>query len=454
MKKLTIVNWLQLAIPGTALALRMANTGTADFSYLVLGGYALLGRAQAIQALALSWLFGMLSEGIAPPLAGMAAIGRYAVIACAAISVLLRGRTLIKGFSISQPLVATLALGAFLILHSLFFSRLPDVSILKAFSWTVVMGTLLSAWGGLYHADRAHLERQLFGGLLVLAIISLPLTINDIGYLRNGTGFQGVLSHPQGFGPTVALLFAWLAGRLLMTSAPSWRDLGLLLLCIVLVVMSESRTAGLGVASVIVISIPLTLILVKLPVRRSMPGLKSRRALMLTLFGTVVMVVYGANLFDKLGNYYYKKSTEAGALRIANESRGQLVEPMVENIKKTPVTGIGFGIASDPGLMDITRDPILGLPTGAAIEKGVLPIAVLEELGIVGFLLVVGWLWFMVGSGFRSGIVLSSVLATLLVMNFSESTFFSPSGFGLFPLILFAWAVTGSKSFTQALDHA
>ncbi|MFN4160362.1 MAG: hypothetical protein ACK4FW_00005, partial [Stenotrophomonas sp.] len=73
------------------LALRLASTPTATAAFFLLAGYALTGRAQAIQALALSWLFSMLSPGIAPEVP-QAALGRYAVIAGAALSVLLRAR--------------------------------------------------------------------------------------------------------------------------------------------------------------------------------------------------------------------------------------------------------------------------------------------------------------------------------------------------------------------------
>lgn len=41
------------------------------------------------------------------------------------------------------------------------------------------------------------------------ALLSLPLLVHPLGYLRNGTGFQVILNHPQVFGPTMALLCAW-----------------------------------------------------------------------------------------------------------------------------------------------------------------------------------------------------------------------------------------------------
>lgn len=443
MKRASGLKQLSHGLLSFALVMRFASGDTANLSYLVLASYALLGRAQAIQALALSWLFTMLSEGVAP-LASAASIGRYAVIMAAAFSLLLRsGLAKEEGFSISRPVLVTLVLGASLIVHSMLFSLMPDVSILKAVSWTVVMATLLSAWGGLTYDARIRLEYQLFGGLVLLLLVSLPLIFTDIGYLRNGRGFQGVLYHPQVFGPTVAFLGGWLAGRMLGTARPRWLDVALLALCVALTVMSEARTAGfalvLGMASTALVS-PF---IARIPARRLMPGLTSARLHVLALSVALVVVFAGAALSDRLGSYLVKRSDAVSLMTIADSSRGRLIYPMISNIQERPLAGIGFGIASDPSSMQVDRDPVLGLPTSASIEKGVLPVAVLEELGIIGSLLVVAWLWSMIRRGARSGVAAFAVLSTLLFTNLGEATLFSPGGMGLLLLILLAWAVTG-----------
>lgn len=442
MKRASSVTQLSYGLILAAMAMRFASSDTANLSYLVLAIYALFGRAQAIQALALSCLFTMLSEGVAP-LATAASVGRYAVIVGAAISVLLCNGPLEEGFSINRSVFATLALGAFLIVHSVLFSLLPDVSILKAVSWTIVMATLLSAWSGLSYEARMRLERQLFGGLIALILVSLPLAFTATGYLRNGTGFQGVLNHPQAFGPTAAVLGAWLGGRLLGAARPRWFDMALLGLCLALVVLSEARTAGLALVLGLASAVLVSPFIAGIPARRLMPGLASLRLHVLALMVTVALMFVGTALSDRLGDYMLKRGGAVSLLEIADASRGAVVYPMIANIEKKPWTGIGFGIASDPSSMQVDRDPVLGLPTGASIEKGVLPFAVLEELGILGFLLVVAWLWPMARRGARSGIAAFAVLTTLLLTNLGESTLFSPGGMGLFLLILLAWAVTG-----------
>lgn len=426
-----------------AMAMRFASAGTAGLSFFILAGYALQGRAQAVQALALSWLFSMLSEGVAP-LASAASVGRYVVVISAAISVLFRVRQAKIGRSESQLILATLAFGGFVIIHSMLFSPMPDVSILKAVLWTVVMMTLLLAWAGMNVQVRAQLERQLLGGLVLLALISLPLIFTGVGYLRNESGFQGALGHPQAFGPTMAMLGAWVASRLLAEPRPLWRNIAMAGLCLVMVVMSGARTAGFALVIGLSITTIVTLLASGLSVNKIMPGLRSGRLRMLPVLVVVGVVLSGPMLGNILDNYISKsgRSEATGIVDAYDKSRGGLIDAMLDNIKADPWGGVGFGIASKSQDMFVKRDPVFDLPTSAAIEKGVLPFAVLEELGIVGFCLFAALIGLFLKRAARGGVVPLAVLITVLLFNFGESTLFSTSGFGLFPLILLAWAVT------------
>jgi hypothetical protein len=435
-------------IPLGALALRLASGPTAGLSYFVIAGYALLGRTQAIQALALSWLFTMLSPGIAPaPTA--ASIGRYAVIAAAALSILLRIKPGESSFRVSPLVLYTLVLGVFLVFHSLYFSAAIDISVLKAVSWTVVVATLFAAWAGLNDDARSTLERQLFGGLIVLVLVSLPFALTGTGYLTNGTGFQGILNQPQAFGMTVAFLGGWLAGRLLGSRQPPWRETALLGLCLVLILMSEARTAGLALVLGVMAASVASSRLSGIPVRKMLPGLSSRRLHGLALMAVIGLVLGAPLLSDRLEIYFSKRSGSTDLLEAADASRGELVDAMLENIEKHPLTGIGFGIASDPTAMKIDRDPLLRLPTGAAVEKGVLPFAVTEELGILGAVLILAWIWMLIRRGAKSGVFALSVLAIVLLTNFGEATLFSAGGMGLLPLILLTWAATGKHLYLR-----
>jgi hypothetical protein len=64
--------------------LRLVSASTANASYLLIAGFALLGRKQAIQARALSWLFCMPNPALASEVS-VATSGHYLVIFAAAI---------------------------------------------------------------------------------------------------------------------------------------------------------------------------------------------------------------------------------------------------------------------------------------------------------------------------------------------------------------------------------
>lgn len=434
-----------------ALILRVASTPSANISYIALAAYALIGRAQAVQALALSWLFTMFNPGIAAE-ATAGSVGRYAVLLAAAASVFLRSWRFRNRIKVRPATLATLLLGLFFVVHSWFFSPMVDVSVLKAVSWVLAMGTLIAAWAGLSADERETVARSLFGGLIVVMLVSLPLLPLPVGYLRNGTGFQGVLNHPQAFGPTMALLGAWAAGHLLGVKRPPWLMVALAGTCLVLVVLSETRTAGLALIFGVGIAILLTPRLAGLPVRVALPGLRSKRTLAVVALALAGVVVAGAQLESVVTNFIAKSGrANATTLLDAYEgSRGKKIDEMWANITTKPLQGIGFGIASDPLDMDVERDPVLGLPVSAAVEKGVLPVAVLEEVGLVGFLAVALWVFMLMRRSARGGLVPVTVGLTALLMNMGEATLFSPGGMGLLSLILLGWAFASSQARRRA----
>ena len=435
------IKLLPLLVLLGVIGLRIATTSTANFSYLIIAAYALRGRKQAIQALALSWLFSMISPGIAAA-ATMGSLGRYVVIVAAVASVFHCSGVIVKRAPIKPLTLVTLLLGLFFVVHSLLFSPIVDVSVLKSLSWTLVMVTLIAAWSGLTFEQRELLSRQIFGGLILILLVSLPLLVLPVGYLRNGTGFQGILNHPQAFGPTMSLLGAWAASRMFGQKRPPWSAVALVCTCLVLVVLSEARTAGLALVLGVGIAVFVAPALSGQTVLTVLPGLRSHRIYLVGSLALIGVLLAGPILANKV-NHYISKSGRAEAssiLQAYEGSRGRLIQEMWVNIQAQPLLGIGFGIASNPASMEIKRDPLVGLPISASIEKGILPLAVLEEVGVFGFSAVVVWVWVLLRRSARSGITPLAVVLTALLLNVGESTLFSPGGMGLLSLILLGWA--------------
>jgi hypothetical protein len=336
----------------------------------------------------------------------------------------------------------TVLLGLFFFVHSFLFSSIVDVSVLKSVSWTLAMATLIAAWSGLREEERSAVADSIYIGLVVLMIVSLPLLVLPVGYMTNKTGFQGVLNHPQAFGLTMALLSAWAASRMLGKRQPPWSTVVLVGACLALVVLSEARTAGFA----LVFGVGSAAVLVPSASGRSaravLPGLRSKRVYLLGGAVLVGVVLAGPRL-ESVVTDFISKSGRAGvnSLSAAYErSRGQLIENMWANIQVKPIQGIGFGVPSDPTSVDIKRDSVFGLPTSAPIEKGVLPLAVLEEVGIIGFAAVAAWVLLLLRRSAIGGISPFTVVLTALFLNMGEAGLFSAAGMGLLSLVLIGWA--------------
>lgn len=429
------------AIFGIALLMRFASAPTAGASYFLIAGYALAGRSQAVQALALCWLFGMLNPALAPD-SSLSTIGRYAVLACAALSVLARGQfASVKGMP--RVAFASLVLGIVIMTHSVLFSPVMDVSILKAASWTVTALTIFYAWRQIDSDARHRLTLQLQRGLLTLMAVSLPLSASGVGYITNGHEFQGVMAQPQAFGPTMALLAAWIGSELLAEPRSAWWKISAFFVCLFLIFLSGARTAAFSVLLGLVLAVILVPMLSRRAVKSVLPGLANPKLYFTGALVLLVGLAAGTLVSDQIDAFVAKRSAVTNVADAYQTSRGELIETMMANIRENPIVGIGFGIASDPAGMVVERDPILGLPVSAVIEKGVLPIAIAEELGIPGLALVVAWLSILVLHAARaSGVSGIAVLFTCLLINMGESMLFSPGGMGMLLLLLIGWAIT------------
>lgn len=437
-----LINKKLLVLLLLCILLRFFTSFTADLSFLLLALYALFGRTQAIQSLILSWLFMMLNTGIAPE-ATSASFARYLVLFGSMSSVVFRCFQFDYNFSIKKIVLLTIFVGYFIVIHSWLFSPIFDVSFLKALFWTLTITTLISAWTSLTVSERTELEFQLFVFLIILCVSSLPFLFLSVGYLRNGTGFQGVLNHPQAFGPVMALLGSWIASRIVIQNHPKLTEICFLGICILLILLSEARTAGLAMILGMCTSMIFVFTSSKKHFLELFSGVRSKKFIFLFFISLFLIFLKFENI-EKIAHNYISKSGRANVASILDayqSSRGGKMDEMLKNIQEKPLQGIGFGIPSDPYSLKITRDPFFGLPTGASVEKGVMPLAVLEELGLIGFGIVAMWIFMIMRFCILGGLTSSAVALTAMFLNLGEATFFSPGGFGLLSLVLIGWAI-------------
>lgn len=415
------------------LGVRLLWPSASDICYLAIAAYALFGYSHAIKALSASWLLTMINPALSVEI-GSSAAGRYLVIVSAFLSVMVRLCSKGNAWKISRLSAITWLVGILIVGHSAFLSEMPDVSVLKITSWMLVVSAMLSAWRALSLEQRDLLFFDLQNGLTVVMLASIPLIFFPaVGFAINQTGFQGLLNHPQAFGPTIALLGALVGGRMLAARVPSWIDILQFSLCLILIMLSESRTAGLAMILGLFAAIILIPWFSGSSAKKLMPGLRSGKVLLLLGAFIIGSVFYATSLSD----YLFKRSGSIDFASAAQESRGALVEDMMANIEARPFSGIGFGIASQPAEMKVERDSYFGLPVSALVEKGVMPIAIVEELGIFGALIVVFWILLFLRQSALNGLGSFAVIVTLLLVNLGESMLFSTGGMGLLLLIFF-----------------
>jgi hypothetical protein len=415
--------------PLIAVLARLSSS-TAEISFFIIAGYALLGKQQALQALVLLFLFTTLNDKIAPSVEFISLL-RYIVIFSAFFSIFLRANFL----KYNLTALYTLCFAVFIIIHSMFFSSVIEVSVLKIISCTIVMITLLKAWGELNELEYDRMKKWVERFILFILLSSLPfLLIPEVGYEKNNIGFQGVLNHPQAFGILAALSAAIFFGIFFEKIKFSWSLISILFLILWLVFLSKARTAGMA----IFFSLFITVIINFSKKNFYLSTSQYNRLLFFIFLFLIFFLLLNSDSLYVFKNFISKSNEEeiSSVLNYYFQSRKILLDPMFENINKNFITGIGFGISSDPLSMDIEKDPFLNLAIGAPYEKGTLFIAVLEELGIFGFILFVIWIFILLYRATINSFSSLLVLTTILLINIGEAILFSPGGTGLILIIL------------------
>jgi hypothetical protein len=439
--KAVVLRNAQIGFYATAIGLRTLGGAGASVAFIAIAISSLFGRGQIIHSMLLCWYFTYMTPAFSEP-SSLASVLRYLVFACAALSITGRHYDTLITMRVSSATLSCVALGLFFICHSLLFSEVPDVSVLKAAAFITVAATLMATWGSMSAEERQRLEYEMFGGLLVMLAASVPLLFSELGFLKNGRGFQGLLSHPQSFGPVTAFVAAWLIGRILKEARtpPYWMLISLSM-CLLLGALSQARIAAL--ALLLSVSGALLVYRAQNPLGAVFPALRSGRIQLLIFAALASVLMAGPIVYERLIGFAVKEEKNSGmsATEAMDSSRGELVRNMTDNIERKFWTGIGFGVASRTDLITVERDPGYGMPVSAAVEKGVMPIAILEELGPIGFVCVAYWL-LLLGRRSSRSIEGLTVFLACLASNLGEATFFATGGMGLLTFNFCAWAAT------------
>jgi len=130
-----------------------------------------------------------------------------------------------------------------------------------------------------------------------------------------------------------------------------------------------------------------------------------------------------------LRTYITKKATEGNQITAKDimSSRTGLINRGWANFQGSPLVGIGFGVSTDPYF--IANASLLYAP----VEKGFLPVAVLEEVGILGTITFLAFLLALFITLVRDrNIPGFTMFFSYLASNLGEASFFALGGHASF----------------------
>jgi hypothetical protein len=450
----TLINVIKNSalILGLMLLHQFSTAGGALF-FLILGIWAMTDTKSALKALTVSYIALIANKAYVPKNMAFAP-GRilllFIVFARVAYDYRRFGLSLLR-----QKYILSLVLFSFVCVVLAFVNQyFFMISALKIglFSVGCILVLLSSE---LLKRDSTEMSCWYFSLFAVIALLgaaSIPLGISSnmfvIGYA--GSIFNGPFVHSQTLGPVAALILIYLL--YFFFNSPyklRWLSIPLSLCFLYFLYRTNSRTAliaFLGGAGVFVLSTFLgsTRGRFKIRLNVSKPMLVVMVFAGLMSIGTLELVT-GGGVSSKVVGFIVKYGGSSLATEDLMSTRQGQIDMMMLSIREKPMTGISFGTSMDPRFAETAT--LLTAPT----EKGFLPLAILEETGVIGTFFFLVFLITLLGSLIRArNTPAVGMFVGFLFANCGEMMFFSFGGQGGFNWLLFGGAVILGES---CLEH-
>lgn len=433
--------WQELFVITVIIVIQRFGAAISTFTYFCLILWAFRSPKNAIQALFLSWFVAFLNPGIFPDSGGQAML-RWLILFAAFRHIVTLPMNKKQNVVIPKSIISLLPFSVVAALISVIQSYSLAVSLMKLVTFTIGSITVIFLFA--LTSDQEEYWKSWFTSLFLLILISsLPFFFSGLGYFRNNHGFQGILNHPQAYGTFIAPMFSWFAARFLFEKERSFPVIIAILVAFCSLFATESRTGMLAVFTGLALAVVIGF--AKRPewrgiLRQTLGSYPAIIACCFVIFPTILLNL--SAIKTHANDFLQKRQAEPkNFIEIYESSRGVLIERSMDNFFENPWTGIGFGIASDPFEFYVRRSELLGIPVGASIEKGFLPSAVLEEVGIIGFLFFIVFIAALARPIIKFGDLPSLWLFfTCLMVNMGEMIFFSFGGIGLYIWLLMGFS--------------
>lgn len=410
------------------IALQALGPSFNLITYLFLAVIALRSRIWAIKSLSLLVLLTFLNTALfhAHHLNLMI---RWLVLFCAMIKA--------YEYTIKNPMPLQLWHIYFFIfiivsfVSSLIYSYALFVSIAKLSVFGLVFfGTYLL----FRNIETEKLERWFIAIICTVLLLSFPLIFSKYGYVRNGTGFQGIMQQPNGFGIYLAPLASLVLMQALFEKKKREQKIYLILSLVSLtyIILSLSRTSILALLSGYAFLGIISPVKGNRRIKKYFKIFSQIMLLILCMSWYTLDYVKNSPIESTISKYFLKGEKRDKKERNLLMSRQQLAEESLQGFMESPLIGIGFGLPNQKKRLSVKYDDVTGLPMSGSAEKGVLIMALLEETGIVGTIIFTMFIVFLMRIFFlkQHKIYYISIFIAAIFLNFGEMVFFSPGGFG------------------------
>ncbi|MCR1871666.1 O-antigen ligase family protein [Mammaliicoccus lentus] len=249
----------------------------------------------------------------------------------------------------------------------------------------------------------------------ILICISILLINNPIGYLRNGFSFQGILNHPNLFGIILVLGILTILIEMAVRNRISIMNIGIVLLGIYELILSNSRTSLLSFVCCLFIFFMFS------NIKKS---IKIISIFTTILIGILVYIIPATNIF--ITNYIQKGQSSDQILL----SRYGQIDNTIYVLQNSPVFGIGFGIPVNRTSLEL-NDFIY--------EAGNLFFGLISYVGLLGlgiYTIYIIYIIFIRKS--INNLMLSLFLGSILI-NMGELVMFSSNNVGIICYVI--WGI-------------
>jgi hypothetical protein len=378
--------------------------------------------------------------------------------------VLLSSVLLIYHYSISNNKTNVTYIKYFVlfILASFLFALINNyyifVSLLKLTVFGVCSFGFMVAFQNNYRYKNFNLYGWIISFFLSVSILWLLAYNLNVAYMNRGEllyeklwyGAAGCFNHPQVTGVVTAMfsMFSFLI-FLTVREVPVIFSILSFVLNITMCFLSDARSGIFAVCLIILLTLVIILNskthLINFRFKKS--SIRSGILVTSLCCAFLLMINFAKSDSPVLGNiqtFLYKRDVDINGSFIDKvfSSRAPLIQSSYETFLDNPIIGISFGTSYASSFRD--NATLLYAPT----EKGFIITAVLEEVGVVGFVIflmyIVSYLKYTYSTSNLIGV---SMFACFLLMNFGEMIFFSFGGTGYI-----CWVLISFSTFSKNLQ--